>query len=310
MKYKSGAAFRKALENRLLRQSQHESIPLFWLRKMVVFDRYLARLVNGQTDAWLLKGGVALQLRLGERSRTTKDLDILLKEARPDLHQTLVRVALIDLADWFLFEVRAPDQLDEEAPGVGYRFLVAAMLDGRLFEHFHLDVGVGNPVRGQPEMFKMPPLLSFAGIGATAIPCYPITQHLAEKVHAYTRPHPSGPSTRVKDLVDILLLAEAEPFDQSELSAALQTTFTYWGTHEPPWTLPNPTASWSTPFLRMSREVGLLYHSLGEAVAAARRFLNPVLQGGKGKFWNATTWSWQTSEQKEEEHNGSIYPSA
>jgi len=42
--YQSGNAFRQALEGRLLTMSQQEGIPLSWLRKMVAFDRFLARL--------------------------------------------------------------------------------------------------------------------------------------------------------------------------------------------------------------------------------------------------------------------------
>lgn len=73
MNYVTGAAFRRALEDRLRRHSIETGEPLFWLRQMVAFDRYLARLVaTGTGDEWLLKGGMALQLRLGDRARTTK----------------------------------------------------------------------------------------------------------------------------------------------------------------------------------------------------------------------------------------------
>lgn len=45
---------------------------------MAAFERVLARLVADQPQSWLLKGGLALQWRLGERARTAQDLDILL----------------------------------------------------------------------------------------------------------------------------------------------------------------------------------------------------------------------------------------
>ena len=41
-------------------------MPLVRLRKLVAFDRFLARLALAQPDAWILKGGLALQLRLAE----------------------------------------------------------------------------------------------------------------------------------------------------------------------------------------------------------------------------------------------------
>ena len=46
------------------------------LRKMVAFDRSLARLAKKEPEAWIVKGGFALQTRLGERARTTKDIDV------------------------------------------------------------------------------------------------------------------------------------------------------------------------------------------------------------------------------------------
>jgi hypothetical protein len=47
MKYKDSATFRKALETRL--------------RKMVAFERFLARLIADQPDTWVLKGGLSRQ---------------------------------------------------------------------------------------------------------------------------------------------------------------------------------------------------------------------------------------------------------
>ena len=96
MAYESGASFRRALEDRLRSQSLQTGAPLVRLRKMVAFDRFLVRLVQDQPNAWVLKGGLALQLRLGERARTTKDIDVLLRSPRDeqfDVHQALVRAA-------------------------------------------------------------------------------------------------------------------------------------------------------------------------------------------------------------------------
>jgi len=52
---------------------------------MVVFDRLLAHLMQAQPDAWVLKGDLALQLRLGSQARTTKDMDVLLADLRAKL---------------------------------------------------------------------------------------------------------------------------------------------------------------------------------------------------------------------------------
>jgi len=77
MKYKSGAAFRQALEQRLLARSRETGTSLVRLRKGVVFDRLLARLTVAARGRWVLKGALALDFRLGERTRTTKDMDLV-----------------------------------------------------------------------------------------------------------------------------------------------------------------------------------------------------------------------------------------
>jgi ABC-type sugar transport system substrate-binding protein len=121
-------------------------MPLIRLRKLVVFDRFLARLVELGPDTWLLKGGLVLQLRLSQHARTTKDMDLLSLIARDEVPQILTRAALFNLQDGFSFAVR-PDTAALPGPGHGgQRFFVTALVAGRAFESFHIDVGSGDPV--------------------------------------------------------------------------------------------------------------------------------------------------------------------
>jgi len=54
------------------------------MQKIVAFDRFLARLMRLQPDRWILKGGFAIQLRLVDKARTTKDIDItFIKQTAP-----------------------------------------------------------------------------------------------------------------------------------------------------------------------------------------------------------------------------------
>jgi hypothetical protein len=252
--------------------------------------------MQDQPDAWVLKGGLALQLRLGNQARTTKDMDVLLTaphDQSDDLHQALVRAALLDLGDWFQFEVERPAAGTPAGPLGGVRFQVRGLLDGRRFETFHLDVGWGDPLVEPVETLTTPPLLAFAGIPPTAVPCYPLTQQVAEKVHAYTRPRATGQSSRVKDLIDILLIAELGKMDRQVLRQALEATFEARRTHKPPEHLPDPPPTWNAPFRRLAGETGLDCQTLPDAAEAARRFLDPVLGSGASGVWDPVAWSWQ-----------------
>ncbi|NLG96413.1 MAG: nucleotidyl transferase AbiEii/AbiGii toxin family protein [Chloroflexi bacterium] len=289
MRYDSSSAFRRALEDRLRHQALSSGAPLARLRKMVAFERFLARLVTAQPDAWVLKGGLALQFRLGGRARTTQDIDLHLRQTSPadHVHATLVAAALRNLGDWFAFEVARPAQ------PAGLRFPVQSLLDGRLFEAFHVDVGMDDPLMEPAEMLSAPPLLEFAGISPVKIPAYPLTQQIAEKVHALTRQYVTGESSRVRDWVDILLMARWEGLRAGVLRQALLATFDRRGTHPLPQRMPSPPPSWLRPFRHLCEQTGLEYENLEEATQAIQCFLDPVLSGQAAERWDAIRWRWE-----------------
>jgi hypothetical protein len=199
----------------------------------------------------------------------------------------------LEVNDWFRFVVEQPKTEQATLHGGGRRFNVQALLDSRPFELFHVDVGTDDPMLEPVQLLQMPALLDFADISPTVAPCFPITQQIAEKVHAYTRPHASGASSRVKDLVDILLLAGLQPLVGLPLRQALQATFEARGTHPLPLTLPIPPDSWSQPLRRMADETGLAWREVGDAVTAAQQFVEPVLQSQKAGEWDPITWLWK-----------------
>ena len=73
--YSSAEAFKQALEQRL-RATSKTGAEFARRRQLLVFDRFLARVVSMLGDAATLKGGLVLELRL-ERARTTKDVDLV-----------------------------------------------------------------------------------------------------------------------------------------------------------------------------------------------------------------------------------------
>lgn len=292
MKYANSSAFRRALEDRLRTQSLKTGAPLVRLRKMVALDRLLARLIAVQADAWVLKGGLALQLRLGDRARTTKDIDLHARVKQQNIHEALIRASALELGDWFQFEVAQSDTLSPDQVGGAIRFDVQALLDGRPFEKFHVDIGASDPVVEPVEIITAPPLLEFADIPATLIPCYPLSQHIAEKVHAYTLSRLSGENSRVRDLVDILLMAELGQIQGQLLRRALQATFSVRNTHALPDRLPDPPEGWDAPYRRLAKEQNLNFATLPDAGQAAKAFIDPVLQSADSGLWGPLTWSW------------------
>jgi len=295
VKYRTAAAFRRALEDRLRERSIETNVPLVRLRKMIAFDRFLARIARRVEEAWIIKGGFALQLRLGAAARTTKDIDAsVAQQLRPEQALAHLRkTAEIAQVDWFEFEIGEPVEAATGAPKGGLRFPVRSLLDGRTFESFQLDLGQGDAILEEPEMLACPALLAFADIEPATVPCYPLTTQVAEKLHALSRPYARGESSRVRDLVDILLIASMGSLDVSRLARALAATFKARGTHDPPKALPRSPRNWAGPYSKLAHELKLRWPNIDEAWQAACEFLNPVLEGRAAGKWNRASWRWE-----------------
>jgi hypothetical protein len=294
VKYASGAAFRQALETRLLDLSRDGGGPLVRLRKSVAFDRLLARLFAVAPDRWVLKGGLALDYRLGKNARTTMDIDLAGPGGEDAAAADLLATGELDLGDHFSFTIERTAKLDQLVEGSAVRYHVRAELGGRLFEEFLVDVGFDFPTGWKPETLHGPDLLAFADIEPLEAPSLPLELQVAEKVHAYTRGYgQSGiASTRVKDLVDLALIALTSKVDADRLNRALRETFTQRDRQEAPGALPRPPANWRIPYARMAVEVGLAAELDGGYELAAR-LLDPVLSGDLGPaVWESAAQKW------------------
>lgn len=270
--YASAAAFRQALENRLLSELPKSGVPLERLRKRVAFDRFLARLFDGEpasSPRWLLKGGYSMEIRYSNIARMTKDVDLSLpvfKNPTPEkIRELLAHSAEKDLADWFVFLVGPYSQELQQAVYGGWRYAVTAMLAGRNFTSFHVDVGVGDAVISAPDWETGSGLLSFAGIAPARAALLPIEQHFAEKIHSFTIPRPAAPNSRVKDFVDLALLIENGLPDAKVVSRAVEATFARRQTHPVPEVLPDPPVAWEKAYAAMAADCGVKHKEIQDA---------------------------------------------
>lgn len=280
-KYASATAFRVALEDRLKRLAQEETIDLQRVRRQAAFDRLLCRLFAKPDAPWLLKGGYAMELRL-KTARTTRDIDLALRQLpmptrdwdanASTVLEALREVGLLDLGDFFTFVFGHAVQDLDAAPYGGARFPVDARLAGRSFVKFHLDVSTGDVLREPYESLAGRDWLGFAGIASTGFRAVSPEEQFAEKLHAYTLPRVGRENTRVKDLVDLVLLIERTTMNAARLPKAIRETFQRRKTHEIPPALAAPPASWSKPFSEMAAECGLAPNMEGQFEVVAKFF--------------------------------------
>lgn len=295
MKYATPVAFRQALEARLLARPNATGLQVDRLRKAVVFDRFLARLVTVAPNRWVLKGGFALDLRFQQRARATRDIDLGHADGADQATADLLRAQAVDLGDHFVFSVERTEDLDEALEGAAVRCRLTADLAGRRFEQVIIDVAFMTELAVPPEMITGPDLLAFADLKPTLLPVLPLAYQVAEKVHAYTRVYGAAgrPSSRVKDLVDLVIISGNAVLRAGDLREALRATFNGRGTHPLPEALPQPPAQWRIPYRQAASRLTLDSElDTGHRLAAA--FLDPVLGSALAEdaSWEPTKRQW------------------
>ena len=293
--YASPAAFKQALEQRL-RSSASSGAAFARKRQLLVFDRFLARVVLVLGDAATLKGGLVLELRL-DRARTTNDVDLRMVGSPARVLDRLQEAGRSDLGDFMSFEIGT----DADHPAIqndglqydGLRFRAECRLGGKLYgQPFGVDVAFGDPILGEPDVVLAEDVLAFAGITPPRLRLYPLATHVAEKLHAYSVPR-ERPNSRVQDLPDLALLATAQPIDAKHLRAALEQTFAFRNTHALPAAVPTPFDAWRIPYAAMAREDQLPWPTLEDVIEAVRFFLDPVLASGLDATWEPSAWQWR-----------------
>jgi hypothetical protein len=278
VKYATASSFRQALDQRVKNEAADSGLTVARLRKRVAFELFLRRLLLVAPNHWVLKGALALDFRLATRTRSTKDIDLGRDDDEDAAIADITAAQQLALDDFFTFTATRTNELEETDDFTAIRFHVTAQLAGRTFEQFLIDIAFVDSIAYKPDTIQTSSLLSFAGLGPLTLPAIPLPQHLAEKVHAYTRTYGQSqrPSTRPKDLVDILLIERSAKINARALREALESTFRERNRQPLPRSLPPPPQSWAAPYKRLADSVGV-ESDLDAAYALAATFLDPVL---------------------------------
>jgi len=273
MTYATPVAFRAALEDRLRNRSVDTGVSLDRLRRRVLFERVVARLEAAEPGRWVLKGGMALEVRLHDDARLTKDIDLGLRaevEDGDDVQERVIAALGVDRdGDGFGFTTNPPQILGADGAGhVTWRVRVAASLAGKLFGGIQLDISPRTHELLVTERLTLPNLLDFAGIPATEVEVVDVNRHAAEKLHAMCRDFGERENTRVRDLVDLVLLLEHELLAVALVADSARQVWAERDGIEPPIGLPALPESWSARYERLAAEhrVETLTFSAAEAL--------------------------------------------
>lgn len=256
MRYDAPEAFRAAIDARL-RAGADQHRDLARRRRTIAFDRFLVRLAAADQDAWLLKGGAALEFRQPERARSTRDVDLAFAGEADAVDVLIEALALDPFGDFFDFEITRRRVL-ADAPDRGrvVRLSIDARLGSRVFEQFVVDIVPGS-TSPTSETIELGVALSFAELPTVDFPVIDLRTHWGEKLSAYCRRYEDRPNTRVKDLVDLVLLIDFGLEPDAGLYEAVSTTFANRDQELPSADLPSMAEEWAAPFAEMAAEVAL-----------------------------------------------------
>ncbi|MFD8562426.1 nucleotidyl transferase AbiEii/AbiGii toxin family protein [Streptosporangium canum] len=287
-RYRSAVSLRQALESRLKDQADTSGTDLGRLRRRVLFERVAARLSAFRPGRWVLKGGAVMEFRLLDRARVTKDLDLAIRSGElgaDTLRDELIETLGPDLdGDGFVFRVAAPTELQADGAGrPAYRFGIEARLAGKQFTSFRLDAALRPEEIAETDQLRLPGALSFAEVPARSVEAVHPRQHFAEKLHALTKDYGGRPNTRVKDLVDLVLLIETGLAPDEELLKVCRHVFTVRADHTVPDEIADPPPRWDVEYPALAQGLTGTSADLTVAMALVRDFWKQSITCDNGK---------------------------
>ena len=192
-------------------------------------DRLLYRLGrSAHVREFFLKGGVLVANLVTAPHRFTRDIDLLRRHGPPNPEEMRRRfrdVALVQVDDGLRFEpehVRATLATRDTEGYDGVRVVMRAHL-GDTEVPIQIDIGFGDALEPPAERRR---LASFLDDDPPAeIYAYETGPVLAEKIETLLAKFPAI-EHRLKDLLDVVVLARQERFEGDALVASLRATFT------------------------------------------------------------------------------------
>ncbi len=274
MSYETATALRMALEQRLRDRAKLSVVSVDRLRRRVVFERVVARVHAAAPGRWVLKGGMAMEVRLRDAARLTKDIDLGLRDqisGQDRLRDRLIEALSVDpFEDQFLLAPGAVTRLMEDGAGqLTWRTKVAALLAGKPFGTVQLDISPRAHELEHTDRIALPNSMDFAGIGTPTIEIIDVHRHAAEKYHALARQFPDRKNTRVRDLVDVVILVEHGLLTPQSLAAEARQVWSERDRAEPPSVLPSLPPDWLDRYERIATEHDLTVNTFTGAVALA-----------------------------------------
>jgi hypothetical protein len=266
--------------------------------RQATFDRFLCRIfAEDDASEWVLKGGTGMLARVPS-SRATRDVDLwhsgfTLEQALNDLR----RLASLDLDDHFRFVYVDHSYTlagDTQPYTDGYRAVFDTYIGVKKSTSVHVDLAIGIGLTGVVSVVPPANRLRLPRLATHDYRLYPIVDQIADKVCATMAIYSTGASSREKDLVDLVVIANTQNVDASSLRIAIASESRRRGLD--PFDHFIIPSAWGRTYAQMTRSIPHCanYRGIDAAKVLVSQFLDPVL--GSREFsgrWDHVTRVWR-----------------
>lgn len=299
MTNKSGQGFRASVNSRARRRAQEIGRPQPEVLRQFYMQRFLARVFASSGTSWILKGGTGLLVRL-PGARHSEDVDLLHLDADFDdaVNELIELVSAPSQLDPLTFQVRAKGT-DQQFGTTVKRLAATPYLGVNALQPFPIDLTVRRDLVGEIDHIRPAQIIDIPDIAAPPqFACYPLADQIADKLAAMYeyRGENLGPSTRWRDLADLLLVIRDCEFDAAKTRAALAKQPAQRPDLRLPTAVHQPGPEWVAGYQRIASTTILPaeLHTLDAALEYLGACVNPLLDGTVTVgTWNpfARTWS-------------------
>jgi hypothetical protein len=243
-----------------------------WLSYMVV-SAILDHMRDENDDpVFLLKGGAAMELRLGLRARASKDYDVSFRERAGDMLEHLDEALAHEFRGFAISRTEAVEIRDTEAKRVDLKL----SFKGRSWQTVQLELARSEGAAGQ-EIDRVPAIpLDPVGIdGPSNVACVSLRYQIAQKAHACTtEPRAGRINDRSRDLIDLLLL-QGLIEDLAPVRLACIEIFDLRALHAWPPRV-KVHEEWRTSYPEEAAELGFEPSDIEEAAARVQAFIEEI----------------------------------
>jgi hypothetical protein len=243
-----------------------------WISFMVVAAELDTIRDEDNAPVFALKGGVAMELRLGLQARATKDYDAAYREPGGDMLERLDEALAHARGDFAITRTEPHAIRDTGAIRLDLRLAYR----GRSWGTVQLEVAPTEGDAGQ-EIDRVPaiPLGPFGLHGPDDVPCVVVRYQIAQKLHACTETYADGRANdRFRDLSDVLMLQRLVD-DLPRVRDACVEIFALRDKHAWPPTI-TIFPGWPEQYAALAAEIGFEIHDVNEAADAVQTLIYEI----------------------------------